>query len=238
MASKGFEKTFNICNTANLEELYSELESQLYYSAIEYMLSIDLYGEIAVLREIYEDNNLDLSTLVSNAPYLIIEGNSVSRKSVKYFTRYLQFSMSLFGVSEEACSDLCPDYHIFGSVHRQKRILPYIPNNSKYLLVDTSILKESVWDVMRGVDPYKVLERVYLDQPRSMDLSESTVAFNFHIMAISYISIRSSSKLKIECKKLRLSSRILSDNEATSASHVKDAEINSTDKSHSPSQSE
>ncbi|QEE82891.1 P6 [Emaravirus kiwii] len=204
MEMKTFEKTFKICSTSDHNTLYDELENQIFYSVVENLPNADTYNEIMAMREAYDNETLDFNLLSATIPHLTIEGVNVTQKAIRYYLRYLQITHSLFGINGLIGEELSHDFHIFGSVTRGPKIMPYIPDNSKCLLMDSNVIKSAVWEVVRGKDPIESLRKAYFIQPVDSSVTIGTVAFNFHMMAMLYISLRSSMRLQAEKNQIKI----------------------------------
>nr|WLF82638.1 28 kDa protein [Aspen mosaic-associated virus] len=198
MELKAFETTYKICRRGEITGYYNELEMLIFNSFVEKLQNTEVYDQIIAMREAYDLQTIAFSTITSGTGYIVLDGTKVHQKAIRHFFRYIQIVFSLLGITDAIPADLSADFHIFGSVVRMTKIMPHIPDNSRYLLMSSSFIKELVYSVAYGIDPVSALRKYHYMQEKSVTYEEGTAEFNFHVCAISYLAIRASVTLPCE----------------------------------------
>nr|CAG9003602.1 P26 [Ash shoestring-associated virus] len=198
MSPKAFEKTFKICSSGDIDVLYSEMERMYFYGMMEKLPKIETYDEIMTIREAHEDKNFNIGLVTATMSHIEVDETIVSQKAIRYYLRYLQFVYSLFNIQGVLGEDLSSDFYIFGALVKGNRILPYIPDNTKILLIQKNLIDQAIWEVVKGMDPVGAIERALIAQPKEATYNEITVVSTMHVMAITYIAMRSTQKVGIE----------------------------------------
>ncbi|QAR18008.1 p6 protein [pistacia virus B] len=200
MEFKSYVRTFNACRKGNVSDYYIEFDHQLFFSIVERM-DTETHDQFLRFGELYDDGNIDIPEIGRTVNEIVLDDITIKKKAMRYHFRYIQILHSILGIVDAFNDEMSPDFHIFGTLVLKNKLLPFIPDNSDCLLLSFDIIKNLIWEIVIGYDPIDIIEKYKSRQLKSVIYNEDTVAYQFQVLAISYLAIRASSMVDKEKSK-------------------------------------